>query len=79
MEKSEMLEFVEAIQAWHANQCRQLKLIVDAPEDTQLCLAGESGEVQVTGRDAKMFKAGVAVALDSLGKLPFTVSSDEEE
>ena len=71
----EIEEFVEKLQAWHANKVGQLKQITDQ-RDAVL----QIGDMEIEpGTDlARGFRAGVAVSLELLGKLPFSVSHGDD-
>jgi hypothetical protein len=76
---SELQEFVEHIQAWHENHARQLRTIVDAPKETEVRLGEGEGQIILTADQARWFRAGVIVALEHLGKLPFSVEPEDDE
>lgn len=73
------------LQEWHANRIQKLKMIVQAPADTELVLRGANGQqVLMAGDERKGFKAGCATALDLFEEFPLTMAeivdcTDEEE
>lgn len=72
-------DFIEQLTAWHNRQVEQLRLILDHSE-APIKIQGEEGEeIELTVEQARGFRAGVRQSLHLLGKLPFTVSHDEEE
>lgn len=76
---SELQEFVEHIQTWHANQMRQLKTILDAPKDTEIRLGADEDAIVLTGEKADGFRMGIVVAQSFLGKLPFSVETNDPD
>lgn len=79
MSRSELMEFVELVQSWHAHKVQQLKMVVDAPDSTEIHLGVDDAVVIKNDRDKVLFKAGISAALELLGTLPFSVSTDEED
>ena len=75
---SELREFVEVIQDWHEKQITQLDRILNTPNTTEIRL-GESDPIVFADNEAVAFKAGVRIALQYLGKLPFTVDDEDDE
>lgn len=72
-------DFIEQLTAWHNRQVEQLHLILDHSE-APIRVEGVGGEpIELTVEQARGFRAGVRQSLNLLGKLPFTVSRDEEE
>lgn len=72
-------DFAQHIQAWHSNRVGQLQQILDH-KDAPIRLEGAEGTVvEITGEQAKGFRAGVRLSLELLGTLPFSVTQDEEE
>lgn len=73
-----VIEFTEQLQRWHASRVANLQLILDHPESTL-----KMGNVEINGDSdiAKGIRAGIRIALDQLGKLPFSVTpcTAEEE
>lgn len=72
---SELQEFVEQIQDWHANQTGQLQKIIDCPKGTPIHLGEGADAMVLDGEKAAGFRAGVIVALSFLGKLPFSTTT----
>lgn len=72
----EIEEFVEQILAWHTNRVAQLRQITEN-EDAVIQIANI--EIEPDSDVAKGFRAGVAVSLEFLGKLPFSVSRNEDD
>ena len=73
----EVVKIVELLQQWHTNRVQKLKMIVDAPTDTELLLRGANGkEVLLVGDERKGFKAGCATALELFGKFPMTMTKN---
>lgn len=72
----EFIEVIQKLQGWHASQVAQLRLITD--NRTAELKLGE----QLIAADSDMAKGvrlGVLIALDRLGKLPFSVTPCEVE
>ena len=71
----EVAEIIELLREWHACRIQKLKMIVQAPADTELVLRGANGQqVLMAGDERKGFKAGCATALDLFGKFPLTMT-----
>ena len=73
-----VIEFTKQLQNWHASRVANLQLILDHPEASL-----KLGDAEIKGDSdiAKGIRAGVLIAMDQLGKLPFSVTpcTDEEE
>lgn len=72
----ELVEFVESLQQWHERQVHPLKQIVDK-KDAVIQIDGI--EIEPESDMAKGLRFGVGLSLEFLGKLPFSVSIDDEE
>lgn len=72
----EIEEFVEQVLAWHTNRVAQLRQIT---ENKDAVIQIGDVEIEPDSDAAKGFRAGVAVSLELLGKLPFSVSCNENE
>ena len=71
----DIAEFLQLLEKWHESRATQLKMIIDN-EDTDLML--EDHKIKADSDMAKGIRVGVAIALDSLGDLPFSVSQSQE-
>ncbi|OWY39366.1 hypothetical protein CEK28_08590 [Xenophilus sp. AP218F] len=67
----EFMEFIQQLQAWHADRVEQLKLITEH-KDASIML--NQDEIAGDSPIAKGLRIGIQIALDKLGKLPFSVS-----
>lgn len=74
---SEFREFVESLQDWHEQQIGELNKILATPKHTEVRLGADDDAIVFKGESAAAFKSGVLVALQYLGKLPFTVEAEE--
>lgn len=73
----EVVEIISLLQKWHSGRVQQLKMIVQAPADSELVLRGANGQqVLLMGDERKGLKAGCATALDLFGKFPLTVTKN---
>jgi hypothetical protein len=71
----EIEEFVDKLQEWHGDKVAQLRQITEN-RDATIQLRDITLE---PGSDiAAAFRAGVAVSLEILGKLPFSASHDDD-
>lgn len=72
----EFIGVIKQLQGWHENQVAQLKLITEN-RTAELRL----GDLTVAADSdiAKGIRLGVLIALDRLGKLPFSVTPCEVE
>lgn len=66
---------------WHSNRRAQLQQVLNAPDDMEILFKdGENGEeTPLTAEDRRGFRAGITVAIDILGKLPFVVTPEFED
>lgn len=73
-------ELAEAIESWHEQIVFNLELVAESPEDTAILFKSKDGgkDLEIKGRDKKMFKIGVGVALDMFKKLPFSINEIED-
>lgn len=74
-----VIEFTQQLQSWHAGRVANLRLVVDK-ENTHLVIG--STEIEAGSELAKGIRIGVLIALEQLGKLPFSVtpcSDDDDE
>lgn len=74
-------EIIESLLAWHKRQADQLQIISDnAKEGVTLQLGIEDPvEIALTKDMAKGLRIGLVLALERLGKLPISVSHDDED
>ena len=74
-------EMIESLLAWHKRQADQLQIISDnAKEGVTLQLGTEDPvEIALTKDMAKGLRIGLVLALERLGKLPISVSHDDED
>jgi|GEM_PF-3587889 len=84
--KSDMLEFVERVQAWHGKKLAHLRDVVDSVDEgvkLQLQGEGKASEIVLTKREAAIFALGMNAAIDEFAQLPFTVQrgdgADDEQ
>ncbi|BAK75776.1 hypothetical protein NH8B_0944 [Pseudogulbenkiania sp. NH8B] len=72
----EVVEFINTLTEWHKNRVEQLELITNN-RDAGIRLGDRTIEA---GSDiAKGIRLGIAIALEQLGKLPFSVTPIEAE
>lgn len=80
VEMNDLDDFVRHLVAWHQNRAAQLDQMLDAPEEVEIRFSTSEGEdIVLTGEGRKGFMAGLVVAKDLLGELPFTLSVEEPE
>ena len=74
-------EMIQSLLAWHKRQANQLQIISDnAKEGVTLQLGIEDPvEIALTTDMAKGLRIGLVLALERLGKLPISVSHDDED
>jgi len=74
-------EMIESLLAWHKRQADQLQIISDnAKEGVTLQLGIEDPvEIALTKDMAKGLRIGLVLALERLGKLPISVSHDDDD
>jgi hypothetical protein len=74
-------EMIQSLLAWHKRQADQLQIISDnAKEGVTLQLGIEDPvEIALTKDMAKGLRIGLVLALERLGKLPISVSHDDED
>jgi hypothetical protein len=72
----ELGELVEAIQKWHQIGLRQLKEVTEHP-DAEIKVGDNT--YSADSDIAKGIRFGVSLSLMFLGKLPFTISANEDE
>ncbi len=74
----EVIEFTAQLQRWHESRVANLKLLLDNPT-AELKIG--SVTIESDSDLAKGLRIGVSLALDQLGKLPFSVTPcmNEEE
>lgn len=71
----EVVEIIGLLQEWHSNRVQKLKMIVEAPADTEIVLQGKNGlRVLIEGAERSGFKAGCATALELFAKFPLTMT-----
>lgn len=72
---------IQSLLAWHKRQADQLQIISDnAKEGVTLQLGIEDPvEIALTKDMAKGLRIGLVLALERLGKLPISVSHDDED
>ncbi|USU01722.1 hypothetical protein [Pseudomonas siliginis] len=73
-------EMIESLLAWHKRQADQVQMISDnAKEGVTLQLGIEDPvEIALTKDMAKGLRIGLVLALERLGKLPISVSHDDD-
>lgn len=66
-------DFASLIAAWHHNRISQLQMAISAPDDVEIQFSLAEGEPEVTMNADNLagFRAGLALALNLFGKLPF--------
>jgi hypothetical protein len=69
-------EFLQKLLDWHGERVESLQLILDH-KDARLKIGDK--EIEPDSDIAKGIRFGVGIALDTLGKLPFSVDEVEEE
>lgn len=69
-------DFVEKLQLWHENKVSQLRQIT-SNKDAVI----EIGDLKIEPDSdmAKGFRVGVIVSLELLGKMPFSISQNDED
>ena len=73
-------QFVQFIEQWHGNKLAQLEQLMAAPADVEIRFGGDDGEdVVLPAEHRAAFHAGLVVAKDLFGSLPFTKTPIEEE
>lgn len=75
---SEFQDFVEQLQDWHERQVASLKTISETKVEI-IKLGTDENALELSGREARVFRMGVSVALQYLGKLPFSVQHEDGE
>lgn len=79
VEMNDLDDFVRHLVGWHQNRMAQLNQMLDAPEEVEIRFETENTGEVLTGEGRKGFMAGLVVAKDLLGDLPFTLSLEEPE
>jgi hypothetical protein len=79
VEMNDLDDFVHHLVAWHQNRVAQLNQLLDAPDEVEIRFETENTGEVLTGEGRKGFMAGLVVAKDLLGELPFTLSVEEPE
>lgn len=78
MDKEELLDIIFKLEEWHKNKVEQLNHIINMPEDGIIKFEGKDGEtVDLPKEDMKVFKIGISVALEVLGKFPVKIESPD--
>lgn len=72
-------DFASLIATWHHNRVSQLHMALNAPDDVEIQFSLAEGEPEVTMNADNLagFKAGLALALNLFGKLPFDAIPEE--
>lgn len=79
VEMNDLDDFVRHLVAWHQNRMAQLNQMLGAPDEVEIRFESENTGVVLTGEGRKGLMAGLVVAKDLLGELPFTLSVEEPE
>lgn len=71
--------FASLMASWHHNRVSQLQMALDAPDDIEVQFSLAEGEPEITMNADHLagFKAGLVLALNLFGKLPFDAIPDE--
>ena len=70
--------FAEALIIWHERQVAALHQLVDVPDGIEMVIGDdEDDSIILTGDALIAFRAGLGLALDYLGVLPFTDIEEE--
>ncbi len=78
VQMNDLDDFVQHLVAWHNNRVAQLNQLLNAPEEVEIRFSQDEGkDLVLTGENRKGFMAGLVVAKDLLGTLPFTLSLED--
>lgn len=73
-------QFVHFIEQWHGNRLAQLEQMLSVPADVEIRFGGDDGEdVVLPPEHRAAFHAGLVVAKDLFGSLPFIKTPIGEE
>lgn len=73
----ELLEFVTQISEWHEKKVTNLRIITAGTGPFTL-KAGDDVATELTAREAALFRGGMEAVLMELGKLPFSISANDD-
>lgn len=78
-----LAQLATSVQNWHSQKLAHLKEVSEMVEEgTTLKLKGTDGkstEVVVTAREALIFQLGIEAAIGEFEKLPFTVTTKDDD
>lgn len=78
VELNDLDDFVRHLMVWHSNRVDQLNQLMEVPEGVEIRFTVDGEEVVLAQENRKAFIAGMVVAKDLLGELPFTLMMEEE-
>ena len=78
VELNDLDGFVRHLVLWHTNRVQQLDQLMDVPEGVEIRFTVDGEEVVLAQENRKAFIAGMVVAKDLLGELPFTLMMEED-
>lgn len=70
-------QFAGLVSHWHQNRVAQLRAVLETPEDVEIVVQNEQGEeITLNASQRAGLQAGIYIALDLLGTLPFVVEME---
>jgi len=75
---SDMDQMVDLVTNWHAHQVATVMHLLEVPDSVSIVMEGEE-PFAITGDIQKGYNLGITLALNYLGKLPFTAMYEDPE
>ena len=69
--------FVLLVSRWHQNRVAQLRAVLETPDDVEIQVTSDEGEpITLDTHQRAGLQAGIYIALDLLGTLPFVAEME---
>ena len=70
-------QFAGLVSHWHQNRVAQLRAVLETPDDVEIQVTSDQGEpITLDAHQRAGLQAGIYIALDLLGTLPFVAEME---